>query len=223
MKRILLFFLAVIALPASAQDYTLLGAGLRSRPEYDGADSRTVDLIPVVRYYGKPWFARTTQGILEGGARAALAQGLVGGVQLAYEQGPRDMDPGASLGLHLEWDGKLGQAPLTLLGRVRHYLDSDRGNQLDLRGTAGIYQSGAAAAGVFTQFTFASAENTRAYHGVSESGLLYASLGALGSYDFTKQWIGVWGVEARRLAGDVGRAVPKRTGAYVSAGVAYKF
>jgi len=224
MKRILLFFLAIIALPALAQDYTLLGAGVRSRPEFDGSRERTVDLIPVVRYYGKPWFARTTQGILEGGARTTLGSGLEGGVQLAYEQGLQDMDPGASLGFHLEWDGKLGQAPLTLLGRLRHYLDSDRGDQLDLRGTAGVYQGGGVTAGVFTQLTFASAENTRAYHnGMSESGLLYTSLGALGSYDIRKEWVAVGSVELRRLAGDIGRAVPKRTGAYVSAGVAYKF
>ena len=225
MKRSLLFFLAVIALPASAQDYTLLGAGLRSRPEYDGADSRKVDVIPVVRYYGKPWFARTTQGILEGGARAALAQGLEGGVQLAYEQGPRDEDPGFSLGFHLEWDGKLGQAPVNLLGRLRHYLDSDRGMQFDLRGTVGVYQGGGATAGVFTQATFASAENTRAYYGVSESGLLYTSIGALGSYDITKDWVAVGSVEARRLSSNVTASpfVQKRTGAYFSAGVAYKF
>jgi outer membrane scaffolding protein for murein synthesis (MipA/OmpV family) len=136
------------------------------------------------------------------------------------------MDPGASAGFHLEWDGKLGAAPVNLLGRLRHYLDSDRGSQFDLRGTAGVYQGGGATAGVFTQLTFASAENTFAYYGVRDSGLLYASLGALGSYDFTKQWIGVWGVEARRLSSGIAGAstvVQRRTGAYASAGVAYKF
>lgn len=220
---ILLALLASTALAQDPQDYTLLGGGLRSRPDFDGSDSRKVDLIPVVRYYGKPWFARTTQGILEGGARTSLGSGFVGGVQLAYEQGPQDRDPGTSAGFHLEWDGKLGAVPLNGLARVRHYLDSDRGNQVDLRGTAGVYQGGGATAGVFTQFTFASAENAFAYYGVRDSGLLYTSIGALGSYDFAKQWVGVGSVELRRLAGDIGRAAPKRTGAYVSAGVAYKF
>src|SRR5205814_8346376 len=60
---------AALPISAAAEDYTLLGAGVRTRPDYDGSSSRTVDLIPVVRYYGKPWFTRTTQGMLEGGAR----------------------------------------------------------------------------------------------------------------------------------------------------------
>lgn len=226
MKKTLLLLLASVTFPALAQDpqdYTLLGGGIRSRPDFDGSDSRKVDVIPVIRYYGKPLFARTTQGILEGGARTPLGTGFVGGVQLAYEQGPLDRDDGLSAGFHLEWDGKLGAAPLNGLARVRHYLDSDRGNQFDLRGTVGVYQGAGATAGVFTQFTFASAENTNAYYGVRDSGLLYTSIGALGSYDIRKEWVAVGSVELRRLAGDIGRNVPKRTGAYVSAGVAYKF
>ncbi|HYQ95286.1 MAG TPA: MipA/OmpV family protein, partial [Burkholderiales bacterium] len=75
--------LAQTALP----DYAWIGAGVRTRPAYDGSASQRTDLIPTVRYYGKPWFARTTQGILEGGARMELAQGLNLGAQLAYEGG----------------------------------------------------------------------------------------------------------------------------------------
>ncbi len=70
-----------------AEDYVLVGAGLRARPAYDGSDSQRGELIPVLRYYGRPWFARTTQGVLEGGARVELAPGLNLGVQLAYEGG----------------------------------------------------------------------------------------------------------------------------------------
>src|SRR5258708_26053728 len=105
-------------------DYTLLGVGVRSRPAYDGSASQTADLIPVVRYYGKPLFARTTQGILEGGARAEVAPGLALGAQIAYEAGRKksesgflrernvpDIAPGASVGVHAEWDTKLGPAP----------------------------------------------------------------------------------------------------------------
>lgn len=220
---VILLCLATASLPATAQDdYTLLGAGVRSRPEFDGSRDRTIDLVPVVRYYGKPWFARSTQGILEGGARAPLGGGLVGGVQLAYEQGPRDTDPGASLGFHLEWDSKLGEAPVTLLGRLRHHLDSDRGDQLDLRATVGVHQSSRALAGVFAQVTFANTEYTRAYYGQSESGQLYTDFGLLGSYDMTKAWVLVGSLHARRLNGDI-QGVQKKTGTYASAGVAYKF
>jgi hypothetical protein len=87
----LLWLPLLVPLAALAQiapeDYTLIGAAVRSRPAYDGSDAQRTDLIPVLRYYGKPWFARTTQGILEGGARWALTPGVDAGVQLAYEEG----------------------------------------------------------------------------------------------------------------------------------------
>src|SRR6266850_1484085 len=122
--------LAAIAQTAPPEDYTLIGAGVRTRPAYDGSASQTVDVIPVVRYYGKPLFARTTQGILEGGVRTEVAPGLALGAQLAYEAGRKksesgflrerdvaDIDPGASVGVHAEWDTKLGPAPFNALGR----------------------------------------------------------------------------------------------------------
>src|SRR5712691_5275061 len=83
----LLVPLQVFAQTAPPEDYTLLGAGVRTRPAYDGSASQTTDLIPVLRYYGKPLFARTTQGILEGGVRTDIAPGLALGAQLAYEGG----------------------------------------------------------------------------------------------------------------------------------------
>jgi len=148
------------------------GPGLRSRPAYDGSASQRIEVVPVVRYFGQPWFARSTQGVLEGGARMELAPGLHAGAQLAYEPGrqPSESDflksrnasginHGASVGLHLEWDHKFGPMPITLLARARQHTDFDRGAQADLRLSAGVYQNGRVAAGLFTQATWASAKS----------------------------------------------------------------
>jgi outer membrane scaffolding protein for murein synthesis (MipA/OmpV family) len=246
--RLLLWLLAVLApVPALSQsappdDYTLIGAGIRTRPAYDGSASQTADLIPVLRYYGKPLFARTTQGMLEGGARAQVSQGVAVGVQLAYEQGRDrsesgflrdrgvpDLHPGVSYGVHAEWDGKLGPAPINVLGRLRQNTDSDRGAQADLRLTAGVYESGGFQAGLFTQATWANRKSNRAFYGQPgfdpEGGLLYASVGALGSYDLARHWMLVGSVEARRLQGDAARSplAERRSNYYASAGIAYRF
>src|SRR5215831_12651833 len=81
-------------LPATAlaqspalEDYTYLGAGLRTRPAYDGSASQVVDVIPVVRWYGDALFVRTTQGLFEGGARVRAGQGLAVGMQFSYQAG----------------------------------------------------------------------------------------------------------------------------------------
>src|SRR5262245_19079132 len=129
--RILFVLLLVFCGAARAEEPpqedlgTLLGLGIRSRPDYDGAHKQELEPIPVIRYYGSTLFARTTQGILEGGARYELTRGLVAGAQLAYEAGNdrTDVDPGASIGVHLEWDTRVGPAPVNLLGRLRHHLD----------------------------------------------------------------------------------------------------
>jgi hypothetical protein len=47
-----------------------------------------------------------------------------------------DINPGASVGLHIEWDQFVGPMPITLLGRWRQNVDGDRGAQADLRATA---------------------------------------------------------------------------------------
>ncbi|MGQ0545743.1 MAG: MipA/OmpV family protein [Betaproteobacteria bacterium] len=223
MRFLVLLFLAVSQ--SVFADETLLGAGVRNRPVYDGSAGQTTDLIPVVRYYGRPWFARTTQGILEGGARFAFANGLEGGVQLAYEQGPRDGDPGASIGLHLEWDTRVGPAPLNLLGRLRSHLDPDRGAQADIRATVGVYERAGLRAGVFGQGTWASEEHMREYYGVADAGLLFTALGVLGSYDIGRRWLTVASAELRRLGGTPARGpfVQDRTSYYTSAGLAYRF
>jgi outer membrane protein len=231
---------------------TLLGPGLRWRPAYDGSASQRIEAVPVVRYFGQPWFVRSTQGVLEGGLRFELAPGLHAGAQLAYESGrnPNDADflknhnvsginNGTSIGAHLEWDHKFGIVPVTLLARARQNTDSDLGGQLDLRLSAGIFQSGRVAAGIFTQSTWANAKSTSAFYAITPaqsavtglpafaagSGWLYSSIGLLWSVDLAQHWIVVGSLEARHLHGDAAQSplTERTTNAYVSAGLAYRF
>lgn len=230
----------------------LIGPGVRSRPAYDGSDSQRTELVPVIRYFGQPLFLRSTQGVLEGGARMALAPGLHVGVQVAYESGRRtresdflnnrgvfNLDRGASVGAQVEWDSKIGPAPITLLARVRQHTESDRGAQADVRFSVGIFQSGRFGAGLFTQATWANDKSTRSFYGVTPqqsaasgiraydagSGLLFASYGLLWSVDLTQDWAVVGSVEQRHLTGDARRSplTEDSTSHYVSAGVAYRF
>jgi outer membrane scaffolding protein for murein synthesis (MipA/OmpV family) len=104
-------------------DSNLAGGGVRSRPAYDGSASQRIDLVPLLDYDGRVLFARSTQGVLEGGAHAKLGSGFAAGAQLAYEEGRKakessflrdrgipDISVGASLGVHAQWEGKLGPA-----------------------------------------------------------------------------------------------------------------
>jgi outer membrane scaffolding protein for murein synthesis (MipA/OmpV family) len=236
----LLLMAPVAALAQIApEDYTLIGAAVRSRPAYDGSDSQRTDVIPVLRYFGKPWFARTTQGVLEGGARWALAPGVDAGVQLAYEEGRKtsesdllgnlglaDVDPGVSVGAHVEWDFKIGPAPASLLGRYRQHTDSDRGAQADLRLNVGLYGSGGMFLGAYAQATWADAKSIESFYAMSNasSGLLHSSLGLLGSYDFARHWTVVAGAQARRLHGDAARSpiTESESSSYLNAGLAYR-
>jgi outer membrane scaffolding protein for murein synthesis (MipA/OmpV family) len=206
---------------------TLLGLGLRSRPDYDGATKQELEPIPVIRYYGPALFARTTQGILEAGLRKELTTGLAAGAQLAYEGGNdrTDVDPGASLGVHLEWDTKMGPAPVNLLLRYRHHLDSDLGSQADLRAAAGVYGSSKLKAWVFGQATWATSEWVRAYYTTGDGGLLFSALGVEGAYDLNRHWVALASVSLRRLHGDAASSpiTEDKTNYYASAGVAYRF
>ena len=246
--------LVLVPLPALAQsaapDYAFVGAGVRTRPAYDGSASQRTDLIPTVRVYGRPWFVRTTQGILEGGARMELARGLNVGAQLAYEGGRLasesaflrdnnvpDIHPGASVGLHVEWDRNLGPMPVTLLARGRHFVDSDRGAQADLRLTAGVFSRGAVNAAVFVQGTWADSKSNQSFYGITPeqstglpaytagSGPLFAAGGLLWGVDLSPEWILVGNLEARRLHGDAARSpLAERTSSrYASASLAYRF
>lgn len=228
LMRILLLLLLLPAV-AFAQDNlgTLLGAGIRSRPDYDGASKQELEPIPLVRYYGPILFARTTQGMLEGGARKELLPGFTAGVQLAYEGGNdrTDVDPGASIGAHLEWDAKVGPAPLNVLGRVRYHLDGDRGTQADLRSTVGVYGRGGLLAGVFVQVTWATDEWVRSYYTTGSGGLLFTQAGVEGAYDLSRRWVILASVSVRRLHGDAASSpiTEDKTNTYASAGLTYRF
>jgi len=203
----------------------LLGAAARNRPHYDGSDRQTTDAIPVLRYSKGVLFARTTQGMLEGGARLSLVEGLAVGLQLAYEAGPLNGDPGSSLGGHVEWRGKVGAAPFSALARFRNHTDSEHGRQFDTRLTIGVFQGGGFRAGVFGQATWASEKYFLAYYDVRDSGLLYTSGGALGTYELGEHWLAVASFELRRLADAPANSafVRDRTNGYAWAGVAYRF
>ena len=122
----------------------------------------------------------STQGVLEGGVRLELVPGLHAGAQLAYEPGRKtsdsdllqthgvsDVDPGASVGVHIEWDHMFGPMPITLLARARQNTDAGRGAQVDLRLSAGAYRGGRVGAGVFAQTTWANARSTGSMYGVT--------------------------------------------------------
>jgi MipA family protein len=221
-------------------DYTLIGAAVRTRPVYDGSESQRTDVIPVLRYYGKPWFARTTQGVLEGGARWHITPGLDFGVQLAYEEGRSrsessllrslnvaDVHTGASVGAHLEWDTKIGRAPVSLLARYRQHTDEDRGSQLDLRFNVGLYQGGGFILAAYAQGTWASSKSVESFYALpnADGGLMHTSIGLLGSYDVGRYWALVAGLQARRLQGDATDSpiVETRSSFYANAGIAYRF
>lgn len=237
---------------AELSNDSLLGPGVRSRPAYDGSASQHLQFVPVVRYFGQTWFARSTQGVLEGGARMELVPGLHGGVQLAYEPGRdateseflkkhnfSDIHHGASLGVQLEWDHNLGPMPITVLARTRQNTNSDHGANADLRLSAGVYRNGPFGAGVFTQATWANAKAADTFYGITAqqavitglpayapgSGWIFGSAGLLWSVDVNRDWVVVGSMEARRLNGDAARSplAEHVSNHYLSAGVAYHF
>lgn len=250
----LLIAAAAASTPARAElsNDPMLGPAVRSRPAYDGADSQRGEVVPVIRYLGEPWFVRSTQGVLEGGLRLQIAPGLYAGAQVAYEpgretdesaflesRGVADIDRGASVGAQIEWDHKIGPAPITLLGRVRQHTESDRGAQADLRLSVGVFRGGPLGVGVFAQTTWATSDATRSLYGITPAqsaatglrayspggGLLFGSVGLLWSIDLGAKWIAVGNFELRRL-GDEARSSPlvrRSTNHYLSAGVAYRF
>jgi outer membrane scaffolding protein for murein synthesis (MipA/OmpV family) len=227
MRKILCFALLLWAAGAAAQDYDykLIGAGVRDRPKVDGFSERTTELIPVLRYFGQRWYTRTTQGVLEGGARWNVSPGWYVGAQLAYEPGPGDRDPGASIGVHAEWRRKLGPVPVVGLIRLRQNVDSDRGLLADFRAVSGVYQGHGFLAAVFGQFTVASDKYYRAYYGVDESGLLYASLGVQAAYNLSRHWLLVGSAERKHMSDNAARSqlVVQRSASDFALGVAYNF
>lgn len=228
MKKTLAALGLILATSAQAQE-TLLGAGVRSLPDYDGSPEQGSDFVPVIRYYGQPWFARTTQGVLEAGARTELDKDFWLGAQLAYEpefdHPAVDVPAGVSAGLHMEWDRQFGRMPVTFLLRARQHLDTSLGGQADLRVTAGIFSRGGLLAGAFGQATWGTENAVAARYGARDSGLLFASFGLLGSYDLGPRWVVVGSVELRQLY-DAARESPiaeKTSNTYATLGLAYRF
>lgn len=257
MKKTIASILLLAPLSAPAQmldaNYVLLGAAARTRPAYDGSRSQTTDLVPVIRYYGQPWFARTTQGILEGGLHWDLGSGIAAGFQLSYDEGRKssessflrehnfndDVDPGASVGVHLEWDTKIGPAPVGLLARYRQSIDSDRGSLADLRLNVGVYEGGGATLVLFSEATWGSSKANGTFYGVTPqqsavsglaayepgSGLRNLALGVIGGYDLSRHWTLVGSIQERWLQGDVAKSplAEKKGNTYANAGIAYRF
>ena len=214
----------ILCASAHAQD-TLVGAGLRSRPDYDGSSGRKTDFIPVIRHYGSRWFARTTQGILEAGMRDTLDKDFWAGVQLAYEPEIAEVNAGLSAGLHLEWDRNIGRVPANFLMRARQHLDTDRGGQADLRLTVGLLARSGFLAGAFGQATWGTKDASASRYGPRNAGLLYTSLGLLGSFELGPRWLLVGSLERRDLRDEVADSaiVEKTSNYYASAGIAYRF
>jgi outer membrane scaffolding protein for murein synthesis (MipA/OmpV family) len=231
---------------------SLIGAAVWSRPAYNGADNNRLSPIPVISYYGTPWFARSTFGVLEGGARTEILSGLTLGGQLAYEGG-RDsaeseflatrnlptLNPGASWGVHAELEKKLGPMPIIALLRYRQDMENIRGEQTDFRLIAGIFSGGGLKAGIFAQTTWATKKSTHYYYGISaqqsansglpafdaQSGELFSAYGLLWSYDLFPKWLLLGSVEARQVRGAVidSPLVQQSSNRYASLGLAYQF
>src|SRR5947207_5546264 len=122
--------LALSASPDTAQSAApeypnQIGPALRSRPAYDGSRSQHVDVVPILDYDSGLLFARTVQGVLEGGAHAQLGSGFTLGAQLAYEEGRKasessllrernvaDLGAGASYGVHAGSEAQPAGAPV---------------------------------------------------------------------------------------------------------------
>jgi MipA family protein len=230
----------------------IIGAGARARPAYDGADRLRGDVIPYLRLYGEHFFARTTQGMLEGGWRAQPIGVWVFGLQAAYEAGRvtdesaflkslnfENLGPGASIGLHAEGDWKIGPMPLNALLRYRQHVDADQGTQADLRMTAGIFSHSGVSAAVFGQLTWADSKSMHGYFGITPqqspatglpaydagSGIRTLQLGLLGSVELSEHWLMPWGFTFQVLEGDAADSplVRDRTNVFVNAGIAYRF
>jgi outer membrane scaffolding protein for murein synthesis (MipA/OmpV family) len=230
----------------------VVGPGFQVQPVYDGSSSQWTQPVPLVRYLGEHWFIRSTLDILEGGVRFEIAPGLHAGLQIAYEPNRQPsrapflanhhlagIDPGASAGLHLEWDHWFGPMPVSLLLRSRSRFSPDMGSQADARISAGILQLGPLAAGVFFQDTWASEKSASLLYGITPlqsvvtglpmyspgSGWLYESYGLQWSFDLAAHWQAMGAFEAHRLDG-IGASSPlteRATNVYLSAGLVYRF
>lgn len=238
--------------PSPAAAPSQFGLGLWSRPIYVGSSDRVLSVVPLLRYYRGPWFARTTMGVLESGARKVFGNGLNAGAQVAWEIG-RDRDaselltssglvtrpPSASVGVHLGWDARLGPAPFNAIVRYRQDVRSAHGAQADARVGVGLYGGDHLRLGIFAQATWASSTSNQAYYGIDATeasatglpafagtaGLTHTAAGVIWSYDLGEKWVVQGNVESRQTAASV-RASPLaevRTNTFASAGLAFRF
>ena len=136
-----------------------------------------------------------------------------------------ELDPGASWGLHIEWDTNVGPAPISLLARTRTHFDTDRGSQADLRATAGVYGRAGLFVALFGQATWATDDWVLSYYGAGNGGLLFTALGVEGAYDLNRRWVLLASAHARRLHGDAASSpiTEDKTNLFASAAVAYRF
>jgi outer membrane scaffolding protein for murein synthesis (MipA/OmpV family) len=129
--------------------------------------------------------------------------------------------------------------PLNALLRVRHDLDTDKGNRADVRVTAGILDWGRFRAGIYGQLTWSDDKSTQRYFGLKTqqsatsglraynagAGLAYGELGVLGDVNLAKHWLGLWGASLVQLQGDAKDSplTRDRTNWFANAGIAYRF
>jgi MipA family protein len=255
-QRFLLLAVLCAPLAVCAQqkrDYgELVGAGLMVRPAYQGADTMVTQVIPMLRLFGEHWFARTTQGVLEGGYRVPLTSTLTTGVQLTYEPGRLTQDSAflksynvptldwsTALGVHLEWDDDIGPAPVNALARWRQNLDLDQGAKADLRFTVGVVGTERLNAGVFTQLTWSSEKANQTYFGITSSesaatglpmysagaGLRYGVIGLIAGYDLARHWVILGSAEVHQLMGSAKGSpfTQDSTNWYFTLGLTYRF
>jgi len=221
---LLSLMLAPLTAAALSDDVQFLGAGVYSHPKFDGSPVRHNDPIPQISYAGARWFARTTEGILEGGARWAFGPDAAAGVQAAYESGPRGEHAGASLGVHGELEGKVGPAPVSSVFRLRQFVSNGKGWEADARVNVGVYEGHGFGAALYAQATWASEKIFNNYYAVNDSGLLFTALGTWGGYALTPKWLFLFSAEQRRLA-DTAMPSPfveRRSAFYGSLGLAYR-
>lgn len=242
------------AYSADKSSPTLLGASVQLRPEYDGSRSTEMTVIPVLSYAKDIWFVRTTEGILEAGAKSALIGHLDYGIQAAYQEG-RDsrsadflklhhvanIDPSVSLGGFLQYQNSIQSIPVDLVARYRKAIDSERGDQFDLRLTAGIYhsQDKKLSAQIFAQSTWANTKALQTYYGftsnqAASSGLpefhpsggnLVNEVGLWCSYNLSSHWRLMGNIERHDLAGDAKDSPLSEVShnMYYSLGAAYQY
>lgn len=259
MKTVIaLFFTGLTAIPALAQvtqeprRENFIGLGVRSSAVYDGSDQTQTEALPLFNYRNDWLFARTNRGIAEGGVRFNITERSAVGVQVALEGGRKasdsdflkvrgfeDIDAGVSIGAFAETSYTLGKVPVSWLIRVRKHTDSERGLQVDMRGSVGLYRDANFSALAFGQVTIANEKSTDSLYAISpaqaqrsnlpvfnpEAGPLYASIGVVGSYAISEQWSLIALAEQRRLRGDARKSpiVEKNSNTLATLGLIYRF